>query len=81
MLPKASRTRKRLRCSRIANHIKPAKVVFLNATALALLVKLPRLERALDDAVTHAYGWPRNLEDNEILERLFQLNQEHAASK
>jgi|APCry1669192522_1035417.scaffolds.fasta_scaffold00372_5 hypothetical protein len=35
--------------------------------------------RSLDEAVASAYGWPADLSDNEVLERLFALNQERAA--
>ncbi len=34
--------------------------------------------KALDDAVFDAYGWPHDLEDEEILERLLALNLERA---
>jgi type II restriction/modification system DNA methylase subunit YeeA len=36
--------------------------------------------QSLDEAVAVAYGWPANLPDNEVLERLFALNQERAAT-
>jgi hypothetical protein len=32
----------------------------------------------LDDAVTAAYGWPADLSDEEILKRLFEVNQDRA---
>jgi len=35
--------------------------------------------RALDSAVLAAYGWPLEISDTEILERLLALNQERAA--
>jgi type II restriction/modification system DNA methylase subunit YeeA len=35
--------------------------------------------RALDEAVAKAYGWPIEISDEEILARLFTLNQERAA--
>lgn len=35
----------------------------------------------LDEAVAAAYGWPANLSDDEILARLFALNQERAATQ
>ncbi len=41
---------------------------------------LDNAHRALDDAVADAYGWPHDLSDDDILERLFHLNQERAAS-
>ena len=34
--------------------------------------------KELDAAVAAAYGWPADLSDDEILERLFALNQERA---
>ena len=34
--------------------------------------------RALDDAVLAAYGWPHDLGDTDILERLLRLNQERS---
>jgi len=36
--------------------------------------------RTLDAAVAAAYGWPADLPDDEVLARLFQLNQERSAS-
>ena len=36
--------------------------------------------RKLDAAVLDAYGWPRDLSDEEILERLLGLNLERAAT-
>lgn len=36
--------------------------------------------RQLDEAVAAAYGWPINLSDEEVLARLFALNQERAAA-
>ncbi|WP_439543397.1 class I SAM-dependent DNA methyltransferase [Hyphomicrobium sp.] len=40
---------------------------------------LDHAHRDLDAAVTAAYGWPADLSDDQILERLFALNQERAA--
>jgi len=37
--------------------------------------------RKLDEAVLDAYGWPHDLSDEEILERLLALNLERAASQ
>jgi hypothetical protein len=34
----------------------------------------------LDAAVAAAYGWPADLSEEEVLERLFHLNQERAAA-
>ena len=36
--------------------------------------------RKLDEAVLDAYGWPHDLNDGEILERLLALNLERAAA-
>ena len=36
--------------------------------------------RTLDQAVLDAYGWPHDLGDEEILERLLALNLERAAA-
>lgn len=41
---------------------------------------LDNLHKALDAAVAAAYGWPADLNDEQILERLFALNQERAAA-
>ena len=40
---------------------------------------LDHAHRDLDDAVAAAYGWPADLTDDEVLARLFELNQERAA--
>ena len=40
---------------------------------------LANAHRDLDAAVAAAYGWPADLTDDQILERLFKLNQERAA--
>jgi type II restriction/modification system DNA methylase subunit YeeA len=37
--------------------------------------------RDLDVAVAEAYGWPADLTDEQVLERLFKLNQERAAAQ
>ncbi|MFN9355653.1 MAG: type IIL restriction-modification enzyme MmeI, partial [Alphaproteobacteria bacterium] len=37
--------------------------------------------KALDAAVAAAYGWPNDLTDDEVLARLFALNQERAAAE
>jgi type II restriction/modification system DNA methylase subunit YeeA len=41
---------------------------------------LDNAHRRLDAAVAAAYGWPADLTDEEVLERLFALNQERAAA-
>ena len=40
---------------------------------------LDNLHRTLDAAVFDAYGWPRDITDEQILERLLALNLERAA--
>jgi type II restriction/modification system DNA methylase subunit YeeA len=42
---------------------------------------LDHAHRALDEAVAAAYGWPVDFSDEEVLERLFKLNQERAAAQ
>jgi type II restriction/modification system DNA methylase subunit YeeA len=42
---------------------------------------LANAHRDLDAAVAAAYGWPTDLTDDQILERLFKLNQERAAKQ
>lgn len=42
---------------------------------------LQHAHKALDHAVAAAYGWPADLSDDEILARLFELNQERAAKQ
>lgn len=42
---------------------------------------LTNAHRDLDAAVAAAYGWPADLADDQILERLFALNQERAAKQ
>ena len=42
---------------------------------------LDHAHKALDEAVAAAYGWPADQSDEEILERLFHLNQERAAAE
>ena len=39
---------------------------------------LDMAHRRLDAAVATAYGWPADLTDDEVLERLFALNQDRA---
>ena len=41
--------------------------------------ELDDIHTALDEAVLEAYGWPRNLTDEQILEHLLALNLERAA--
>ena len=36
---------------------------------------LDNVHRELDEAVAAAYGWSSDLDDDEILRRLFELNQ------
>ena len=42
---------------------------------------LDNAHRDLDAAVAAAYGWPADLDDDAILKRLFDLNQERAAGQ
>lgn len=42
---------------------------------------LTHAHAVLDEAVASAYGWPADLPDEEILSRLFALNQQRAASQ
>lgn len=42
---------------------------------------LDHAHQALDEAVSAAYGWPADLPEEEILGRLFSLNQERAAKQ
>ncbi len=42
---------------------------------------LQHAHKALDETVAAAYGWPAGLSDDEILARLFALNQERAAKQ
>lgn len=42
---------------------------------------LANAHKALDEAVAAAYGWPADLSDDEVLARLFALNQERAAAQ
>ena len=42
---------------------------------------LANAHRTLDEAVAAGYGWPADLSDDEILARLFALNQERAAAE
>jgi type II restriction/modification system DNA methylase subunit YeeA len=43
------------------------------------LAWLDHAHRDLDAAVAAAYGWPADLTDEQILERLFELNQARAS--
>ena len=42
---------------------------------------LDHAHKELDEAVAAAYGWPADLSDEEILKRLFDLNQERAGKQ
>jgi type II restriction/modification system DNA methylase subunit YeeA len=42
---------------------------------------LDNAHKTLDAAVAAAYGWPTDLTDDEILKRLFDLNQSRAAAQ
>ena len=41
---------------------------------------LDNAHRALDEAVAAAYGWPADLNDDEVLRRLLALNRERCSS-
>jgi len=47
----------------------------------AEIQELDDIHTALDHAVLDAYGWPHNLTDEEILERLLTLNLERAEAQ
>lgn len=42
---------------------------------------LDHAHKALDEAVAQAYGWPADLTDDEVLAKLFALNQERAGKE
>lgn len=42
---------------------------------------LAMAHKALDDAVADAYGWPRDLSDEDVLAKLFELNQSRAKAE
>ena len=46
----------------------------------AEIQELDDIHRALDAAVLRAYGWPEDLSDEAILERLLELNKIRATS-
>jgi hypothetical protein len=46
-----------------------------------LVLILKELHDELDDAVAEAYGWPKDLSDEDILARLVDLNKERAAEE
>jgi len=46
-----------------------------------LVLILKEHQEKLDQLVANAYGWPENLSDNEILEKLVALNAERAAEE
>lgn len=46
-----------------------------------LVSLLFQLHSELDSAVAHAYGWPKNLSEEEILEKLVALNKERVAEE
>jgi hypothetical protein len=61
-----------------------AEKVLKKRTLTNLYSERPRwlamAHEALDSAVAAAYGWPADLADEDMLERLFALNQQRAAS-
>ncbi len=42
---------------------------------------LVNAHKTLDEAVAAAYGWPADLSDDEVLTRLYSLNQERLAAE
>jgi type II restriction/modification system DNA methylase subunit YeeA len=77
-----------------AEQIYPDRILPVDEKAAAILKKrtltnlynerpawLDHAHRDLDAAVAPAYGWPADLTDEQILERLFQLNQQRAAAQ
>ncbi|MBC7368941.1 MAG: class I SAM-dependent DNA methyltransferase [Undibacterium sp.] len=52
-----------------------------NLNDIALVATLRHLHEQLDAAVAEAYGWPVNLTDEEILERIVTLNATRAAEE
>lgn len=72
----------------------PDRILPKDAKAAAILKKrtltnlynerpawLANAHKDLDEAVAAAYGWPADLSDEEILKRLFDLNQERAKAQ
>jgi type II restriction/modification system DNA methylase subunit YeeA len=72
----------------------PDRILPKDAKAAAILKKrtltnlynerpawLANAHKELDEAVAAAYGWPADLSDEEILKRLFDLNQERAKAQ
>ena len=59
---------------------KSAEKILAKRTLTNLYNEMPtwlkNAHKELDDAVAEAYGWPTDLSDDEILEKLFALNQE-----
>jgi len=51
------------------------------SVTLAEIEELDDIHVALDTAVLDAYGWPHDLSDEEILERLLALNLERAGQQ
>ena len=72
---------------RTAQAILDARVLYPDSSladlydATLMPVELRRAHRANDEAVLAAYGWPKNLSESEIVERLFALYQERVAAK
>ena len=48
------------------------------SVSLELIEELDFVHQELDGAVLGAYGWPQNLSDEQVLERLLELNLERA---
>jgi hypothetical protein len=75
-----------------AEQVYPDRLLPVDEKAAAILKKrtltnlynerpawLDHAHRDLDAAVAAAYGWPADLTDEQILERVFKLNQARAA--
>src|SRR5690606_41596006 len=67
---------------RIVPADKAAEKILAKRTLTNLYNEMPtwlqNAHKELDDAVADAYGWPTDLTDEEILEKLFALNQRRA---
>ncbi len=66
--------------------VDPAAAAILKNRTLTKLYNerpawLDHAHKDLDATVAAAYGWPNDLTDEQILEKLFALNQERAAKQ
>ena len=53
----------------------------VNRASMAQAARTPLAHQTLDRAVLDAYGWPHDLTDEQILERLLALNLERPAAQ